>query len=407
MKKVISLISLISLFAFLFNSFAIAENPNNKIADGERLVNSLVVAINEQDWNAFSNCFVTSEKENYLQFFNDKSNKESHLGILNVYSAKLKEFLQLPEQACFGATNVKRLNETYVGLNYYLVGIDYSVYSEDKYHYNGVNYRLIVTCQENDQEKIVEMSDAPIENFTEMGYSFKSNDEKEALKIVKRRYKGEFVNKDGKILSLNKASNKGLKIDKGLNTYLKSSPTMIATSANELSPPATIRVRRVSTGRIDTVNLYYYIKNVLPNEWPKQTTYPEANKAGAMCVKMYGWFHVYHPKGPNNAYDLKDNTEGQVYVPGSELTYMTTAINDIEGVGVLTSICTLFETSYLAGTVGQKGTGGTGIVLQNGTVYMAKQKTNNKYLDMLHYYYDNGTDQWHNTNIGIMKTFYY
>lgn len=59
-----------------------------------------------------------------------------------------------------------------------------------------------------------------------------------------------------------------------------------------------------------------YVYNVLPNEWGDwYETAKTAVQAGAIAVKMYGWYHVYHPKWNFSPYyaDVQDNTNDQVY----------------------------------------------------------------------------------------------
>lgn len=129
------------------------------------------------------------------------------------------------------------------------------------------------------------------------------------------------------------------------------------------------------------------MKNVLPNEW--YSTWPsESLKAGAMAVKMYGWYHVYHPKWPSLNADVKDTTADQVFIDNSEVSTTTTAINNVGGVGFENSDGNVFETQYLAGTKDQPGTQSSGKMSQWGTKYWADKGTKN-YVEMAHYYYDN------------------
>ncbi len=111
-------------------------------------------------------------------------------------------------------------------------------------------------------------------------------------------------------------------------------------------PPSTIRVAITGyTGcqawldagkpviRIDTINFRDYIKNVLPHEWIASwgNNAPDSLRAGAMAVKMYGWYIVNIGKWSGilaGDPDIVDNTCDQVYVPNTN-DYRTDAAVDL------------------------------------------------------------------------------
>ena len=97
-------------------------------------------------------------------------------------------------------------------------------------------------------------------------------------------------------------------------------------------PPSTIRVgitafancgNWLNAGqpiiRVDTIAFDSYVKNVLPNEWLASwgNTAPESLRAGAMAVKMFGWWRVnlggVRPQGA----EVVDNTCDQRYIANS------------------------------------------------------------------------------------------
>ncbi|MFV0518441.1 MAG: SpoIID/LytB domain-containing protein, partial [Aminipila sp.] len=135
-----------------------------------------------------------------------------------------------------------------------------------------------------------------------------------------------------------------------------------------------------------TVDFYEYCKNVLPNEWGASWG-SESLKAGAMCVKMVGWFRVESAKYPGRGYDVKDTDADQVYKPNSAKTSCTNAIKAIGSTGIQ-SASYLFFPRYLSGTEGYYEVGGWdgGTVSQWGTKKFADNGYD--YLHMLHYYYD-------------------
>src|SRR5690606_4348271 len=72
--------------------------------------------------------------------------------------------------------------------------------SEDKYFFNGVNYRLILTGMEGKTEKVLLEMDAPVEYIVPNGGGFGSEDERIALRIIEERIRGNIINKEGEIL---------------------------------------------------------------------------------------------------------------------------------------------------------------------------------------------------------------
>ncbi|MEO7118958.1 MAG: SpoIID/LytB domain-containing protein [Candidatus Limnocylindrales bacterium] len=92
-------------------------------------------------------------------------------------------------------------------------------------------------------------------------------------------------------------------------------------------PPPTIRVLRSrgpNKGFVEVVPFADYVPQVMPSEWPAY--YPiEALKAGAVQVKMYGWYFTIVYRGGKTAlgdcYDVKDTSADQNYNPQRQTVY--------------------------------------------------------------------------------------
>ncbi len=101
-------------------------------------------------------------------------------------------------------------------------------------------------------------------------------------------------------------------------TALPASASSCSGWASETSPPPTIRVFRVATGAVETVDFRVYTRNVLSREWIGSWT-TESLRSGAVAVKMYAWYQVLHWRGLTNAsgqcFDVYDDTRDQVYNP--------------------------------------------------------------------------------------------
>lgn len=129
--------------------------------------------------------------------------------------------------------------------------------------------------------------------------------------------------------------------------------------------PTTIRVAMRNNenplGGIDSVKeiTFYassgtndYVQNVLPNEW--YCSWPaESLKAGAMAIKMYGWYHTIYPKYPSSKADVDNTTNSQIYRAGSAHSSCTSATRAIANEGFRRSWQGVepyvFQTAYCAG----------------------------------------------------------
>jgi CSLREA domain-containing protein len=107
-----------------------------------------------------------------------------------------------------------------------------------------------------------------------------------------------------------------------------------ATSSYPMShpvPPTTIKIKRLSQGRVDPVDFRLYTKRVLPNEWIISGWPGEALKAGAEAIKMYAWYHIDqggHPAARPDA-DICDTASCQVY---NETEYANLSSSDKQAV---------------------------------------------------------------------------
>jgi hypothetical protein len=119
------------------------------------------------------------------------------------------------------------------------------------------------------------------------------------------------------------------------------------------TPPPTVRVLRVGTGVVETVDLEHYTKIVMAAEFNK--TWPiETLRAGAIATKEYAWYYAIHYRGGTKngvCYDVQDNSTDQDYWPESR-SPSSSQINAVEstwGESVLRSGA-IFLTGYRAGS---------------------------------------------------------
>lgn len=91
-------------------------------------------------------------------------------------------------------------------------------------------------------------------------------------------------------------------------------PALTSSASAAQVAPTSIRVGRScscnSCSTVVTVSMETYTKRVLPHEWIT-SWHAESLKAGAIAIRSYGAWYVYHPI--NSSYDICDTTCCQVY----------------------------------------------------------------------------------------------
>ncbi len=119
-----------------------------------------------------------------------------------------------------------------------------------------------------------------------------------------------------------------------------------------------------------TVPFNTYTQNVLPNEWIASWNM-NALEAGALAVKMYGWYHEdYQWKFPQYNAALDNSTRSQVYKAGSAMSSTNTALSNEYSNVIVTGSGYVFETAFQAGPYSSQSSGGY-TMYQNGTEWYA------------------------------------
>jgi peptidoglycan hydrolase-like amidase len=91
---------------------------------------------------------------------------------------------------------------------------------------------------------------------------------------------------------------------------------------SKVTPPTNIRVLRVATGRVQTVDFRYYVVHVVAREWG-DTLPRELQRAGATAVKQYAWYWTMHWRGGRSGgrcFDVKDSSADQIYRVGVKVS---------------------------------------------------------------------------------------
>jgi len=94
----------------------------------------------------------------------------------------------------------------------------------------------------------------------------------------------------------------------------KAAPSQCTKWSSTTQPPPTIKVYRVSEGRVETVDFKDYVVRVTSREW--NVKQGALRNAGAVAVKQYAWYHVLHYRGGKyngQCFDVRDTTADQLY----------------------------------------------------------------------------------------------
>lgn len=138
---------------------------------------------------------------------------------------------------------------------------------------------------------------------------------------------------------------------------------------------------------VQTVNFDQYCRDVLPNEW-----YPNwpiaALEAGAIAVKMFGWYHRLHPVTVGGfTFDVDNTVNFQTYLEQSEQDATDRAYYVTRRLAYVPPDLEIQELNYRAGYAGSPNWQyrNAGKMAQWGTEYLAEQGRTP--LQILQFYY--------------------
>ncbi|WP_077212465.1 hypothetical protein [Bacillus dakarensis] len=135
--------------------------------------------INESRWSSVHSWYVNERAMEIKSFIENEENQEKKLGLLNIIEARLVNLKELPYDY---ADNFipNRYMEQYDNKDKkaFYAAVDYTVYHEDQYHINGVNYFLVVLVLEDNHWRIALTPHVPVNAIVSDGFGFGTKDEK-------------------------------------------------------------------------------------------------------------------------------------------------------------------------------------------------------------------------------------
>ena len=387
-----SLCLLVLLISNVSHVSAKQEQPEDIIAEE-------IQAQNLKQWDRLPDHWVVQEQASLREFFSNAEDRAALRGYFNMKSARLVAIKELRAKEAEQFVDLNSYLAQYKIARVFYTAIDYGVTQEDRYHYNGVNYRLMVVVQEDKAWRLAEMSEAPVELLAEMGQGFGTDGEKDATKVRQARTKGNIINAKGQQLGKNVGDVEDERRRRGDNP---APPETSAVAASNPVPPSLIYVRMTKTANknfyhcssectIGMTLLNTYIKNVLPNEWSDQNFPTNALRAGAMAVKHYGWYRVLNCKYCGMGFDVYDDTRDQAYIANTTKTWSDSAIDYVAGLGMMRDRSQdIFQAQHIKGSCICDGGKAGGKVLQLGSWWQATNGGRDYYA-ILQYYYNGAT----------------
>lgn len=341
----------------MFESFASYDNrPENTVTN---FVNNL-----GKDWKTVVNQFHSTLQNTYDEFLNNKSNVEKHLGLLDIKTAKLIETVEVDyndiKSSFFNDYDVENSK-------FYIVGIDFDVYEENTFYFNGIWYNAVSVVREENEWKIVEfvhINDPQL--IMDRSYNISDNFY-QTINIRELRNEGILVNGNGETYgSLNgeiitsETNNKMLRTKAKNTKAIPTDTTMVSLGKYDNSGKFTNQV---------SVPFHQYCIAVTAGEVRGSEFDGAARKACIVAIKTYTWHYLLVPILPSMAINI--TTKMQAYRPDkvSENSNVTSNYNAIKDIWMESSEGYIFEALYKAGGYNENGLCG-GELKQNGVRYL-------------------------------------
>ncbi|EEM02684.1 SpoIID/LytB domain-containing protein [Bacillus pseudomycoides] len=379
-KTTLAFVLLLSIFLGGINEVkVVAASNEGALQPLEEMINN----INKKQLSEIPNLWTDDRTKLLADFLNNQENQEKHIGLFNLKNGRIISTKEIPTQ--FKSQFPTQKDDSLL----YYVAIDYQVHQEDEFFINGINYFLVEVQQEQGKWKIAQIADAPVNIITSNGLGFNTQDEKEMQTIIEQRYKGKFVNRQFKTLKtiqteekrlFNQKDSKPLTVEAAKAKLGITDNSVSVTLDSEHKEPGLISVYLTNpenqrdygcSGCVRNIAFNYYVENVLPNEW-RSEWHIASLRTGAIVVKMYGWYAVYHHLAGSVGAAIFDDTRSQVFKSDSATSRAVQACLDVMGQGIhRKDNQSLFLTEYRAGAVGNAGIKASGRVSQNGSNYLA------------------------------------
>lgn len=368
------------LCIILVGMLALGLSQNKVYAEEnvDLIVEAYVEAMNEQDWNKFTDLYCAEEKSSLQEFFANSQNMAEHNGVLNVKGATLVELVEIDFEDAQDMLYKEYIPED---TRVYVFGVNFNVYEDTRYYSMGINYNFITCINENGEWKVSEMLPIaePI-SLLEAGYEFSDNYSM-AIEVMDARENGQFINYNGELF----AQIDGNAVGNEISPFSVINTRTVPTSSTQ------VRYKN-SSGTIENINFHEYCLGVLAGEVRGTSFDGEVRRAQAIAIKTFTWHYIIVPHGSAEGYDV--NYSQQSYKPDkvSENSKVTTDYNAVKDVWMESYSGAIFTAYYKAGTYGdQSDYKNGGEFKQNGARWLYDNGVATTYKSLLKYYYDSSS----------------
>ena len=347
------------------------ENP-------ESVVENYVYAMDTHSWDDFTELYCSEEQAEMQAFFDNPTNADNHIGVLNVESAELLDLVEIDLQDAQDMLYKEySADETKV----YVFGVDYDVHEDSKYFSTGVNYNFITCVKEDGTWKVSEMLPiAEPDKLIELGYEF-SDGYDITINVMDARRNGYLMNYDGDVFATLNGE-----------TALNSASTYAIINQRTIPTDDTVVRYRDSEGNVTNIPFHDYCLGVLAVEVRGTSFNGTVRQAQAIATKTFTWHYVIVPHGGVNGYDI--NNVQQAYRPDkvTENAKVTEDYNAVKNVWMESYEGYIFTAYYKAGVYAEQSSyKNGGDFKQNGARWLYDNGVATTYKALLKYYYDDSS----------------
>ncbi|MBT2695155.1 DUF4829 domain-containing protein [Bacillus sp. ISL-55] len=166
---------ILSIYFSIFNLSVNGEKT--KMEAPINVIKNYFYYLNKSQWEVAVSRWDKDSRKDLLDFIADKENQMFKRGLLNIKEAHLVMWKELPYE--YGKQFLSyRYKEKFKSPKVYYVGVNYKVYSQNKYFIDGVNYFVIAMVLEDGKWKIALTLLVPVSSIISDGYGFGTKDEK-------------------------------------------------------------------------------------------------------------------------------------------------------------------------------------------------------------------------------------
>jgi hypothetical protein len=141
------------------------------------VIQKYILDLDANQWNKIPNRWVEDQRQELIDFINDKRNLTNKRGFLNIKDAELMMLKELPYE--YGKQFLpNKYFDKFNNPKVFYVGVHYKVHKQNQFFIDGVNYFLIEMVIEDGEWKIALTPHVPVTSIIFDGHGFGTENEK-------------------------------------------------------------------------------------------------------------------------------------------------------------------------------------------------------------------------------------